>query len=99
MPLSQSRLAQSAFFLQAASVGHGPHALPPQSMSVSVPAISPSVQAGPTQTRAAEQPPVAQSLFTWHPNPVVQGARAAPPQFGPVSSPFFVLSVQVGVAQ
>jgi hypothetical protein len=79
----------SAHFLDGAQ-------LPPQSVSVSDPFFTPSVQIGATQVVPLHTP-LAQSLAIVHPPPVPHRAHVeAPPQSMPDSEPFFTMSVQLG---
>jgi hypothetical protein len=92
-------LLQSVFAAQPAASGHGPHAAPPQSVSVSVPLRRPSLHWGDAHTRAGEQYEETQSAPVMHPPPSGQSPHEAPPQSTPVSVPFFTPSVQVAVWQ
>ena len=82
------------FPLQSWPFGHFAHPPPPQSMPVSVPLRTASVQVGvwhrlDTQTLLEQSDAVAQPL------PFPQTEQAAPPQSVSVSLPFLVESVQV----
>jgi len=75
--------------------------VPPQSTSVSVPFLTPSLQADAEQKCEPGQTPLVQSAAIKHPLPsaqVLPGAHV-PPQSVSVSFPFFTLSVQTGAAQ
>jgi hypothetical protein len=90
---------QSVFALQPAASGHGPHAAPPQSVSVSVPLRTPSLHSGDAQTRAGEQYEDTQSAEVMQAPPRGQSPQAAPPQSTPVSVPFFTPSEHVAIWQ
>jgi hypothetical protein len=90
-----TRLAQSLFTAQAASVGH-PGQPPPQSMSVSVPFLKPSVQPAFAHTLPLQNV-VVQSLPRLHALPTAHLVVQLPPQSTSVSLPFLTRSVQVGV--
>ena len=74
---------------------HAPQAPPPQSTSVSVPFLTPSVQVGAAHL-PLEQTPLVQSLGTLHFLVSAHLGQVAPPQSTSVSAPFCLLSVQVG---
>src|SRR3954451_22269655 len=98
--------AQSLLAWKPPPTGHCGQPPPPQSVSVSLPLMTPSVQLG-----AAHLPslvarvivdahtPSAQSLLPRHDLPVVQPGHAPPPQSRSVSSPFFLRSPHVGATQ
>ena len=93
--LSQTPLLQSAALAQFLVLGHPGQVPPPQSMSVSSPFFTPSVQAGAAQiplwqTPLSQSPALAQLL------PFAHTGQVPPPQSTSVSAPFFFLSVQVG---
>jgi hypothetical protein len=91
----QTPLAQSAALLQVLPGEHIPHPAPPQSMSVSVPFLSPSAHVAAWQTLAVHTLSM-QSAPTLHVRLVGHGAQL-PPQSLSVSSPFFTPSRHVGV--
>jgi hypothetical protein len=70
---------------------------PPQSVSVSVPFLTPSVQVGAAQMAVVSQTPLAQSVSRMQPAPAAQREHVTPPQSMPVSLPFCVPSAQSGV--
>jgi hypothetical protein len=72
---------------------------PPQSMPVSVPFFTVSVQLGAVQRLIAEQAPLAQSTPVLQPPPSAHLFGQEPPQSTPVSEPFWRLSVHDGAWQ
>jgi hypothetical protein len=96
-PALQTSLAQSAFTIQAADVGHDGHDPPPQSTSVSLPFATPSVHVGAWQTAFAHIR-LSQSAFFPHVLPAAQPAQE-PPQSTSVSDPFRTPSPQPGFWQ
>jgi len=100
---AQFELAQSALamhILPFAQVCSGAQ-LPPQSMSVSLPFFTASLQVGAVQTSVAagQKSGLEQSLLAAQPTPAAQrGQLFAPPQSTPVSTPFCTLSVHEGAA-
>jgi hypothetical protein len=82
--------------LPAAHLGHDP----PQSLSVSLPFLTLSLQAGAAQVSATGvHTPLSQSPPTAHFSPVAQSSQFGPPQSTSVSAPFFWPSAQFGAAQ
>ncbi len=72
---------------------------PPQSIAVSTPFLTPSVQDGAAQTLATHDP-LTQSVPVPQPWPVGQRTHVlVPPQLTPDSSPFLTVSVHEGTAQ
>ena len=69
--------------------------LPPQSISVSVPFCTPSLQVGAWQTFEVHTP-LSQSPPTAQPWPTVHGEQVPPPQSTSVSAPFCTVSLQFG---
>jgi hypothetical protein len=84
--------------MHAPPLPQGGHMGPPQSVPVSLPFFTPSVQVGAWHV-APEHTPLAQSLGMAQPPPAVHGAQIGPPQSVPVSPPFFTPSVHLGVWQ
>jgi len=81
--------------MQASPSGQSPHEGPPQSVSVSVPFRTPSVQLGvwhapPAHTR------LVQSGALLQPCPGAHGPQLVPPQSRPVSLPFATPSTHEG---
>jgi hypothetical protein len=69
--------------------------VPPQSVAVSVPFFTPSLQVGATQV-VPLQTKLTQSLPVVHPRPVPHRAQVeVPPQSVPDSRPFFTRSLQL----
>jgi hypothetical protein len=100
---SQTPEAQSAGTKQERPFPHLLEQEPPQSTSVSVPFLTPSVQEGPegvAQSFEALQKPELQSVGAAQPSPSAHvfpwATQVAPPQSTPVSLPFFTPSVHVG---
>jgi hypothetical protein len=87
-------LAQSLPLTQPWPGPHRAHVLPPQSVPVSLPFFTPSVQLGATHLFAVHTW-LEQSELPLQPCPVPQVGHD-PPQSVPVSEPFFTVSVQVG---
>jgi hypothetical protein len=87
-------LEQSVPALHADPSGQ-PGQLPPQSLAVSVPFITPSTQDAATQ-RLLAQTLLAQSALAPHAAPVPHPGQVPPPQSVPVSLPSFTPSVQLG---
>jgi hypothetical protein len=91
----QTAVVQSpgpAHVLPAAHLGQ----VPPQSLSVSLPFFTVSLQAGAAQTPALHTP-LSQSVPTVHLPPGAHGLQVAPPQSRSVSLPFFTPSAQFAV--
>jgi hypothetical protein len=91
-PLEHALLAQSAGAVQLLPGSHLPHAEPPQSMSLSSPFLTESLQVAATHTEPT-QDRVTQSAPVLHPLVSPQAAHA-PPQSTSVSPPFFRPSPQ-----
>src|SRR5262245_40158472 len=90
MPFAQSApVAQPSLVPQRAA-----HVRPPQSVSVSSPFFSPSLQAG--AHAPTSQTPPRQSVPSLHALAYPHGGHMDPPQSMSVSSPFAVLSSQAG---
>src|SRR5438876_1032035 len=87
---------QSPFLTQFILAMHDAHRPPPQSTSVSLPFLSPSVQPGATQL-IPTQTDEAQSPAMRHPLPTSHLLVHDPPQSTSVSPPFFTPSVQLGI--
>ncbi len=96
-PLTQLRLSQSAGPVQIPPPPQAGQSPPPQSMSVSVPFLTPSLQAGGAHCRPL-QTPETQSLPSSQALPAMQSGQL-PPQSTSVSRPLCVWSVQVGAWQ
>jgi hypothetical protein len=75
-------------------LGHGAHAEPPQSTSVSVPFFTPSLHPGCVQ-RPLEQYALVQSLPPMHFFPFAHAGHVPPPQSLSVSAPFSTPSLQL----
>ena len=95
MPPVHTPLTQSPAAAQVLPAVHLLHVAPPQSMSVSLPFFTPSLQVGAWQV-PPEQTPLVQSAATLQPFPAVQALQVLPPQSMSVSSWFCTPSVQVG---
>jgi hypothetical protein len=98
MPPWHNPLTQSAFARQclpSAQAGQDP---PPQSMSVSFPFLTVSVQVGGAQTWPMHTRLV-QSVANRHPWPGAQGGHVPPPQSTSVSLPSWVPFEQGGIMQ
>jgi hypothetical protein len=97
MPPVQTPLAQSPATEQLLPFAHflaGAHA-PPQSMSVSLPFFTTSLQFAAAHALPV-QTPLTQSVPPAHPRPVPHRAQVvAPPQSVPVSLPFLIMSLQL----
>ena len=101
---SQAPDAQSVPVAQDRPVAHFVGQDPPQSTSVSVPFLKPSLQVGLAQRWVTGlQKPEVQSAAAAQPWPTAQvfpwARHVAPPQSTAVSAPFLSPSVQLGVAQ
>jgi len=98
--LVHTKLAQSLATEQVLLVPQSAQLPPPQSMSVSLPFLTPSGQPTAPQTCvAAGQILDAQSLATRHALPVAHLVTQDPPQSTSVSLPFLTESAQVGARQ
>ena len=72
---------------------------PPQSVSVSVPFLNPSMHVGAAHMFVIGlQKPLVQSLLPLHVCPLAQSPHVGPPQSTSVSMPFFFVSIHVGAA-
>lgn len=100
-PPRQLAVAQSTLFLHACPSPHFGQAVPPQSTSVSVPLVTPSVQIGTWHvlTTAPEHTPLLQSVGWSHFLPSAHALQFAPPQSTSVSFPFWTRSVHTGALQ
>jgi predicted component of type VI protein secretion system len=78
-------------------VAHVEQAGPPQSVSVSFPFLTPSVQVATVQMLPTQFPEL-QSACTRHALPAAHVEQVGPPQSVSVSFPFLTPSVQVGAA-
>ena len=90
----QTKVVQSVEAVQVLPEPHAVHTEPPQSVSVSVPFFTESVQLAlwqnpPEQTPPTQSPLAAQRL------PAPHFGHVAPPQSTSVSAPFFTTSVQL----
>ena len=96
--MSQSLLVQSAATLQALVSAHLVVQEPPQSMSVSSPFLTLSVQLALVQVSlVASHTRLTQSVLILHALSSPQAGQVPPPQSTSVSLPFFLLSLQVGL--
>jgi hypothetical protein len=93
----QTPVLQSLPAPQARPGAQSGHVGPPQSVSVSAPFLTPSVQLEAWQTPLA-QTPVVQSPPALHDEPMPQRGQV-PPQSVSVSVPFWTPSLQLGVRQ
>ncbi len=95
-PAEQLVLEQSALTPQVLPLAHLAAQLPPQSTSLSLPFLMPSLQVGSAVQIPAMQLVLVQSPPTEQVLPLAQSATQLPPQSTSVSVPFFTPSVQVG---
>ena len=100
-PNRHTPLAQSVFSTHSSKLAHLDEQLPPQSVSVSSPFATPSVQVAAkhtfvpseSHTRVTQSSPVEQPASTGH------LLHTPPPQSTAVSMPFITASVHVGAVQ
>jgi hypothetical protein len=83
--------------MQNIPAGHALHTAPPQSMPVSLPFFTPSVQVGGAQMPLVHTREV-QSAAIAHCFPGAQAGQTEPPQSTSVSVPFLTPSAQIGLA-
>jgi hypothetical protein len=96
VPAEQNIDVQSVATPHISPSAHGMHIVPPQSTSVSVPFIVPSVHVGSGWQVPPVQMSVVQSPLPPHMSPGVQVGPHVPPQSTSDSVPFIIPSVHVG---
>src|SRR4051794_10304839 len=87
-------LAQSTPILHRFPIVHRGQTVPPQSVSVSLPSVTPFLQFAVEQTLPVHEPP-AQSVAATHAFPSTHGAHSAPPQSTSVSWPSLIVLLHV----